>query len=251
MEMLVNALKYLVKGKSVIPVGKDKKPLIQWQEFQKKLPTEEEVRDWWVQFPTANVGIVTGELSGVTVIDVDVKNGGLETLKSLHLPPTLLVKTGGGGWHYYYKYSPNLKTGTEFYKGIDIRSTGGYVVAPPSIHESGQSYTWANIAEIAEAPDDLFPNKEKTDWTKIVNGVGAGNRNTTATKLFGKLFRAFKIDDWPTVVWGIALQWNNTNTPPINEKELRRTYDSISRLALQDKYQEIEKIEKNEEEKQS
>ena len=247
--MLSEALSYLAKGKSVMPIGRNKMPLVKWEELQTRLPTEEEVTAWWTQWPTANIGVITGQISNLTVIDVDVKSGGLETLKTLRLPMTLLVKTGGGGWHFYYKYTPLLKTGAGIFKGIDIRNDGGYVVAPPSIHENGQSYYWSSIEEPVDAPTNLFPNKEQTNWADVLNGVGSGSRNQSATKIFGKLFRAFKPEDWPVVVWGIVCKWNQGNQPPLEEAELRRTYTSISKLAIADKYQEIEKIEEAEEKK--
>ena len=97
--LLQEALKYLKKKKSIIPINSQKKPYIKWQEYQNKLPTIEEVKTWWNLYPNANIGIITGKISGITVVDIDKGN-----------PPawlgaeTTIVKTGGGGWHYYYKY---------------------------------------------------------------------------------------------------------------------------------------------------
>ena len=65
-----------------------------------------QLRKWWKQWPLANIGIVTGQVSDIVVIDVDAKSGGLETLRQLNaeypeLQSTFAVKTGGGGWHFY------------------------------------------------------------------------------------------------------------------------------------------------------
>lgn len=125
---------------SVIPVGRNKKPLIDWKRYQEKLPTVGEITAWWQRFPNANIGIVTGKISSLVVIDIDPRHGGSnEHLKDYKTP---VVKTGGGGWHYYFQYNEVLQTCAGIQPGIDIRSDGGYVIAPPSIHESGNKYEW-------------------------------------------------------------------------------------------------------------
>ncbi|MFC1886058.1 bifunctional DNA primase/polymerase [Thermodesulfobacteriota bacterium] len=90
------------KGFSVIPVRTDKKPYIKWEQYQTEKAGPDQIQEWWKKWPSANVGIVTGAISGIDVIDVD-SQAGLETLKK-HLPDNLvapIVETPGGGWHYY------------------------------------------------------------------------------------------------------------------------------------------------------
>ena len=66
------AINYLKNNHfSIIPVKPDKKPYIKWEEFQKRLPTEAEILEWWSKWPDANIGIVTGIISGIAVIDLD------------------------------------------------------------------------------------------------------------------------------------------------------------------------------------
>ena len=65
------ALAYQEKGLSVIPVRSDKKPFLKWEEHQKRIAEPEEIKSWFKKWPEANVGIVTGRISGVDVIDVD------------------------------------------------------------------------------------------------------------------------------------------------------------------------------------
>ena len=103
--------------------------------------TEQELEDLIDKKPHANFGIITG--SGLVVIDVDAKSGGLETLESIKelLPLTLTIKTGGGGYHFYYKTDQHISNRTNMLKGIDIRGDGGFVVAPTSKHKSGEYYT--------------------------------------------------------------------------------------------------------------
>jgi hypothetical protein len=100
-------------------------------------------------WPDANVAIATGMESGIFVLDIDPRHGGDKSLEMLEnqygsLPATLKSKTGNGGWHLFFRHPgtpiPNLisKIGS----GLDIRGDGGYVVAPPSLHQSGAYYQW-------------------------------------------------------------------------------------------------------------
>jgi hypothetical protein len=118
------------------------------------------IQTWWTQWPDANIGIATGARSGLIVLDVDPRHGGeitLERLQRQHgaLPPTVQSRTGGGGCHYYFQYpGPRFRIPSGVHKlgrGLDIKADGGYVVAPPSRHQSGQSYAWVE----GRSPDDL------------------------------------------------------------------------------------------------
>src|SRR5208337_659349 len=112
--------------------------------------TEEKIiRRWWQRWPKANVGIATGKVSGLIVGDMDPRNGGDKSLKKLpgNLPLTPTSRTGGRGEHYLLKYPDNgcvVKNDTDFagFLGIDIKSDGGFIVAPPSRHISGEDYYW-------------------------------------------------------------------------------------------------------------
>jgi len=228
-----NALEYLKKGKSVIPLKSDKRPyLSEWREYQTRKPTESEIEDWWSRWPHANIGIVTGKVSGITVIDVDSGSGGTTD----GLPPTLVAKTGNGGWHYYYQYEPGVTIGAGLRQGIDFRGDGGYVVAPPSITDyadkngkkRGGKYEWSLLEEPQPFPTELFQiNKTQKDWKKLLAGVPEGMRNQTAASVAGKLISSLPRSDWESVAWTLLLSWNKNNTPPGDEGELRRTFESI------------------------
>lgn len=236
--MITHALQYIKKGKSVMPLRKDKRPYLnEWREFQNRVATEAEVREWWTKWPDANIGLITGKVSGVTVIDVDLRHGG--TVDGL--PMTLIAKTGNGGWHYYYKYEPGSTIGVNIRPGIDFRNDGGYVVAPPSvtdyinkqgIKEGGEyEYTWKQ--ELENFPIDIFSlGKKKTDWESVLKGVPDGQRNQTATSVAGKLIGALKKEEYETVAWPMLKAWNKNNTPPDDEATLRRTFESIVKKHL-------------------
>jgi len=115
----------------------------------------EVVRDWWVQAPTASIGLRPAD--GIVVVDVDPRDGGASALAALvaehgHLSGTWTAHTGGGGLHAWYRAAPGPYR-KKLCRGVDLKAhTTGYVVAPPSLHASGWRYTWANELPIAVAP---------------------------------------------------------------------------------------------------
>ncbi|KAF2956227.1 bifunctional DNA primase/polymerase [Marinitoga sp. 38H-ov] len=123
------------KGKNCKSSGKH--PIYKnWEE--KAMTDEDETLEEFKKHPNANIGFLTGE--GYFVLDIDTKNNGYESLKSFsELKKTVSVKTGSGGSHHYFKipegvYIPN-KVG--ILPGVDIRSRGGLVVVPGSVHKNG------------------------------------------------------------------------------------------------------------------
>ena len=133
--MLKSALWYRQNKKfSVIPVGEDKKPLIKWQKYQQEIPSSKQVQEWWSgKFRDKNIGIVTGQISNLTVVDIDSQSG----LKAIEeITPdnmiTPIATTPGGGEHRYFRYEPGISNAVRFLSDSDIRSEGGYIIAPPS-----------------------------------------------------------------------------------------------------------------------
>jgi hypothetical protein len=150
--MLEAALRYLGYGWAVIPCGKDKKSIIKWEEYQHRLPTEEEVKGWWKQHPGANVAIVTGKISGLTVIDVDSDEGDQALWDFFPEVFETVQADTPRGRHYYCRYSEGIKNSTGWIKDCDIRSEGGYVIAPPSGGLTG-NWKWVFAPEdFAAAP---------------------------------------------------------------------------------------------------
>ena len=99
-------MKYLEQGYSIIPVGKDKRPLLKsWKEFQSRVPTEDELLQWLKEFPEANIAIVSGRVSNVTLVDIDTKGGQAQADEILKkFPVTFTVQTPSLGYHLYYLY---------------------------------------------------------------------------------------------------------------------------------------------------
>ncbi len=114
---------------------------------------------WWRRWPHANVGIRTGEVTGIVVLDIDPRHKGDESLDRLisqhgELPATVEALTGGGGRHFVFQHPGQvIRNRANLRPGIDVRGDGGYIVAPPSIHISGGAYAW----KPGHAPSDLDP----------------------------------------------------------------------------------------------
>jgi len=111
-----------------------------------------------------NIGLPTGVVNGITVLDVDPRHGGHIAIQVFDLPDTPYVKTAGGGYHYYFKYDKRVKTGANVIgAGLDIRNDGGYVITPPS-----KGYYWCDEdLPLAEAPEWLLTNKFEQETKKF------------------------------------------------------------------------------------
>lgn len=142
-KMLDAALKYQEKGFSVIPVRQDKKPLIKWEQYQKRRATREEILEWWKKNPEANIGLVTGEISNLLVVDSDTKEA-TEKVESC-IPEGLVVpcqKTPKDGRHFFFSHEEGFVNRARVADGIDVRTSGGYVVVAPSVNGIGKGWEW-------------------------------------------------------------------------------------------------------------
>jgi len=160
-DVLTAALAYSEKhGLSIIPVRPDKKPFIPWQEFQKRKAGPDEIRSWWSKWPNAMIGIVTGSISGIFVIDCDTQEG-FDRISEL-LPDSIVIpiaKTPRGGWHLYFLFPSDTKLtiGAGVLPGVDFRGEGGYVIAPPSRNAEGKYYSWQDGLNLEEAALQPMP----------------------------------------------------------------------------------------------
>ncbi len=121
------------------------------------------IRRWWRRWPEANVGLRTGVVSGLVVLDVDPDHGGEASLGELvdayeALPETLEVRTGGGGWHLYFIHPGGRVTNSAgvLGPGLDVRGDGGYILTPPSRHVTGGTYRRLTHTPPAAMPEWLW-----------------------------------------------------------------------------------------------
>lgn len=245
-QKLEQALGYFKNmGWNIILVDKDKKPYEDWKEYQTKKVTQERLKTWFILHPDANIAVITGRISNLTVVDIDPRhNGSYEPFKDIQ---TIKSKTGGGGYHIFFQFEEGLTNKAGIKDGVDIRSEAGYVILPPSSHKSGNNYEW--IVK-PEGPNQLgkLPSFIK-DWTKkisingqqpesnwdneVLKGVGEGQRNETAASVAGKLLKHLPEKEWDSVAWQFYVNWNDKNKPPLEEKELRSIFESIKKKELQ------------------
>lgn len=250
------AQSYAARGWSVIPMEPHgKRPIVAWLEFQQRRAAADEIDAWFRHWPDANVGIVTGHVSGLVVVDVDAQHGGFESLAALArdlgtLPETVTAVTGGGGRHLYFDHPREaLRNRVGVRPGIDLRADGGCVVAPPSVHPSGRRYAWSAGCAPEEMPLATLPpwflhllrksthsGHPLTHWRHLVHeGVAEGERNATLASLTGHLLWR-GID--PDVALELLLAWNRTRCqPPLPDDEVARVVQSIARLHERDQGQ--------------
>lgn len=247
-EFLDAALGYRARGWSIIPVRpREKRPILAWQGYQQERAAEDDIRQWWRRWPDANVGIVTGGLSGLVVVDVDPAHGGTESLghwERTHgaLPHTVEARSGGGGRHLYFAHPGGMvHNRVGLLPGIDVRADGGLIVAPPSVHPSGNRYSWVvapDHCEPAALPGALLAQLSPQGgrqghslayWrTLLSEGVARGHRNDALASIAGHLLWR-GVDD--TVVAELMLCWNRSRCrPPLGDDEVIRTVQSIARL---------------------
>ncbi len=198
------------------------------------------VKEYWAKYPQANIGIVT---DGLIVLDFDAGHGGLDSKNELEakygpLPRTRKHRTGGGGQHWLYR-APNgvvvrNTTGLAGYQGIDTRANGGYIVAPPSLHPSGNRYEVLDDCDITLAPEWLVtlatqrstaPLPPPGDIGQVI--IPEGQRNAHLTSLAGSM----RHRGMPQVAIEAALLETNATLcqPPLPEGEVLTIARSVSR----------------------
>lgn len=194
------AFSYARRGWRVVPLN-GKIPLV--KEWTVNASTDiEKIQEWFHEYPEANVGIATGEQSGVFVLDVDGDQGeaSLRDVESTFgkLPPTYEVETSRGR-HLYFLQPAGTKTKSqasgEIGAKLDVRGDGGQVVAPPSLHpETKKQYRVLRNIEVSAAPDWLLKlvsvaRRKNLSDSLIPQKVTKGNRNAEMTRIAGKLRR--------------------------------------------------------------
>ncbi|AYR00032.1 DNA primase/polymerase [Mycobacterium phage Nebkiss] len=133
------ALWYASIGWSVFPcVPGDKRPATR-NGFKEATTDPERIKAWWSQ-ADYNIGLPTGGINGFDVIDIDGPEG-FRALIDVELPDTFgKVMTPRGAHLYVLPTGAGNRVG--IYPSVDLRSDGGYVVAPPSRIDLKQ-YSWA------------------------------------------------------------------------------------------------------------
>ena len=206
----------------------------------------EVIAGWFRNQPDRNVGLVTGARSDLIVIDVDVPgpNGGangLATLAELDqrhgaLPKTRTHLSGGGGHHLLFRHPGGGRIPSRagsLGPGVDVKADGGYVVAPPSSHASGNTYKLTHDRELAKLPAAWLtllrgrPSEPAAAAAHAATPIPEGTRNVTLTRLAGSIRRAGFSEQ---AIAAALLETNQERCrPPLQEPEVRLIAKSIAK----------------------
>lgn len=189
-----------------------KHPLVNWRQFQDRLSTTGEITSWWKKWPDANIGVVTGAVSGVVVLDADGFDAYTAVLSHEGSPDTPTALTGKpSGYHWYFEHPGKPVrnfAGHRGVPGLDFRGDGGYAVLPPSLHRAGINYRWQDNSDFlvpaplpawlldlllagpstGATPDELSHDTgQHLDLEAILNGISEGTRDDTIWRLASRL----------------------------------------------------------------
>jgi len=264
MKNLDFALGYADKGLQVIPIkgkyGTDaadsKRPLIsKWEQVK---ATQTLIKQWYKEWPLANVGLRTGQDSGTLVLDIDGLKG-KESMQNKDLPPTWVAHTRRGH-HYYFKWLDTLDkvptTKVGILPGVDTRGNGGYVVAPPSLYYDGAKYKWEKGGEVFNSPlatppawlvDILLTSKAQRTTSGISmvedpwlmelwKGISSGGRHKALVRYISYFIGKRLPADF---TYEILKEWNLKNDPPIDEAKFDSDFQDILQRFKDGRYKSL------------
>lgn len=239
--VLDQALIYKRRGFSVLPIRpREKKPLIAWEPYQKECASEQTLTQWFSSCPEANIGIVTGAVSGIVVVDCDDKAATQELKRIVpDLKPIPRTKTGHG-YHFFFKHpGQSIPNRVGILPKMDIRGDGGYVVVPPSVHPDGRNYEWqislnSNLPDLPQEIYDLIssPVSSNGDLDKRFNsaviweGIPKGQRDDQLFR-FGCQLRSFNAPR--DVAEKLILEAASRCEPAVSERKALKKLDQAWR----------------------
>jgi hypothetical protein len=202
--------------------------------FRDATTDAEVIREWWGQWPDANIGARPAAL-GCLVADVDGPDGELAAERlGLLAEPTLQVVTGRGR-HLYYRHPggtiPNVVLGPS----LDVRADHGYVLLP-SVHPSGLIYTWrGTVADLADLPPRALAairtaRMQRSKAPRPASGpyrIAAGARNRTLASIAGAMRRHGCAET--TIAAALLTENAQRCDPALSAIEVRRIAASIAR----------------------
>lgn len=226
------AASYRRGGWCPIPIkeGSKQTALGQLAPYLERRATAEELRAW--SWP--GVGIVTGRVSGVLILDVDGPEGEAELKKHGH-PITPMVRTANGGLHLYFRHPDHdVRTGIRVAPGLDVKASGGYVVAPPSVGANGKPYEWIvsiDEAELADPPEWLIrllgARQRKGPAPTVGEQIPKGQRNKDLASIAGSMRRRGMGE--AEILAALQVANERRCSPPLDAVEVEKISASVAR----------------------
>ena len=196
-----------------------------------------QIEHWWKRWPDANIGIATGQVSGVVAVDIDGPGGESALVELCGNPPTLTSKTAKGRHLIFASPTLPVPNAVRLRPSLDIRGDGGYFVAPPSQHVSGICYRWLDEVGLGL---DLPPAQLPPSLLEAIMASSGGRPNTTAGQT-GAILEGTRNDSLAKIAGGLFAQGlsepetlkrclviNGTEcVPPLPDAEVARVVASI------------------------
>lgn len=176
MRELINKALEIAEEYPVFPCDIKKRPICAGG-FKAATQDAEQIERLFSAPNAALIGMPTGAISGIDVVDIDVRDGKAgEEWRRKHadkLGATRIARTQSGGYHYYYRHRDGVRNRAGINGCTDVRGDGGYVIIPPS-----DGYSWVNDEELAQYPDFLVD---------AVSNTGSSDNRTTVLDAFGSI----------------------------------------------------------------
>ncbi len=235
--ILEAALAYREAGLHVVALRpRSKQPLVPWKEYQDRMASEEEIQGWFAVCPNANLALIMGH--GVFAVDVDGPEGE-QALAGAGIDLSAYPRSRTSRGFHVFLSGQEIPDRIGIVPKVDVRGVG-YVVAPPSIHESGHIYTWEKPIEgaLPAGPERLYdlirrpqakiaPGPGGTDWfTQALIGVAEGGRDATCTRLAGYLLGKGIPQDAAEL---ILQAWAERCSPPFPSEQVSKCVASIAK----------------------
>lgn len=232
------ALKYARGGWYVFPLD-GKRPYAGTHGHREATTSRSQIKEWWREYPDANVGIACNSQAGPIIVDVDgpVGERSLNELE-LNLPDTRQATSQRKARRHLYFSPPKngtlIKRMLKVWPDLDILGDGGYVVAPPSIHpKTGKNYKWLNDLELEPFPNDLLKliqgvrQNGSGQAPPLPERIGEGRRDELLTSLAGSMRRRGASEE---AIFAALQEENSTRCdPPLPEKDIRKIARSIAK----------------------
>ena len=237
------ALDYVSKGFAIFPLAVQGKTPLTKNGVKDASNDPSTVQEWWDKNPNANIGLATGQVNNIVVIDMDVdEDRGINGYDSIRdwertngaLPDSWRSITGRGGYHLIYSTDEKYKNRVNIIPGVDIRADGGYIVVPPSIHPNGTAYMWEDGPEdtqLCQITDTvrlfLSTGAKITSANKLIipEKVSEGSRNDTMFRIACSLQSKGLSDD---AIFAACSKENEERfDPPLGDREITTIINGV------------------------